>query len=251
MTIFALLSRLFLFEYDRLKTFCTQYLTDYEAGDTAAYALSQLFLAGLNRNKPVHGPYYELYRIAVKRIEALYRVQGMHVPVTWRRTVPLPTRTESDQFLSAYSLLAFVQARHPMGVRERLHLATAISSYMPEMHTEDYLRMFLALDPASSGILDLVRSQVGSWHVHNVLRLEVCASIALDQGWRHNEWVENQTFIRKEQADGHSKQDQDLGHSAGQEGKRGSDHGGQVGSPQPVRHEHQPAGLDSHRGHLA
>lgn len=250
MTIFALLSRLFLFEYDRLKKFCTQYLTDYEAGDTAAYALSQLFLAGLNRNKWPHGPYYELYRIAVQRIEQLYRIQGMHVPVTWRRTVPLPTTTESDNFLTAYALLAFVQARHPMGVRERLHLASAISSYMPEMHTEDYLRMFLALDPASSGILDLVRSQVGSWHVYNVLKLEVCASIALDQRWRHNEWVENQTFIRKEQADGHAQQDQDLGHSAGQKAERQRHHGGQVGVHEPVRHEHQPAGLDADRGHL-
>lgn len=200
MRTWELLTRTWYREHTQLTEWLTTYVRLDQAEEVAAVVLADMLVKAVRGIAIPRGVTYEIYLSAHTELLARELVDPGQLPVTWRRTIPLPRGPRSLRLATAYALIRALALHHHASPWETYTAARWLRQARPP---ERGL-------PALSDICDDPEPITQLWKLLSQLVGDADESIVLlhpSVHWILGEtlsgqysWVRNQAYIRKETA---------------------------------------------------
>lgn len=196
-----LLTRTWYRESTELNKWLMQWLRLDQAEEVTARVLSDMLVKGVRGISLPRGVTYELYLSAYTEMERQGLVEPGQIPVTWRRTIPLPKGPRSYRLATAYALIRALALHHHASPWETYTVSNWLLRARPPERGLPALSDVLE-DPEPIGTIWRVLSRLVGDADDSIILLHPSVHWILGETLSQQyAWVNNQRFIRKETAD--------------------------------------------------
>lgn len=195
-----LLTRTWYCEWTQLTEWLTTYVRLDQAEEVAARVMTDMLVKGIKGVNIPRGVTYELYLSAYLELLARGLVDEGQIPVTWRRTIPLPRGPRSLRLATAYALVRALALHHHASPWE-VYTASRwlLQARPPERGLPALSDVPGDLEPITQ-LWRVLSRLVGDADVSIILLHPSVGLLLKETEGSQYSWVDNQRYVRKETA---------------------------------------------------